>query len=83
MKFLHLNCRSLSSKWNEINKTLLCSELDVIVLSETWLHSNIQNSLIWNSDYKLFRLDRQACLPSGVVKKGGGLCMYVKNGITV
>lgn len=83
MKVLHLNCRSLLPKWDEINLTLLSSGFDVLVLSETWLHSNISDSLIHNKNYNLIRLDRKVTLPSGITKKGGGLCMYIRNNITI
>lgn len=83
MKFMHLNCRSLLPKWDEINQTLLKSGIDVLVLSETWLHANINDSLIYNENYKVYRLDRKVKLPSGVVKKGGGLCMFIRNNIKV
>lgn len=83
MKVLRLNCRRLLPKWDEINQTLLNSDIDVLVLSETWLHSSINDSLIYNEKYRLLRLDRMVTLPSGIIKKGGGLCMFVRNNITI
>lgn len=57
--------------------------MDVIIFTETWLHDRVLNCLITHPDYKLYRLDRQQKTPSGIVKKGGGICLFVKNGIEV
>lgn len=68
---------------DEVDSILLNSDLDVLVLSDTWLHKNVNNSLITNDNYTIFRSDRKTVLPSSIVKKGGGLCMYIRKGISV
>lgn len=59
------------------------SNFDVIVFTETWLHENVSSSLINNCDYTTLRLDRQTKVASGLVKKGGGLCIMIKKDITI
>lgn len=82
-KIAHLNTRSLLPKWGELSETILKSNFDVIILTETWLHHNISNSLINNSNYMALRLDRETKTSSGLVKKGGGICIFVRKGITI
>lgn len=78
MKILHLNVCSLLYKWEELNTTLLDSSIDVICLSETWLHTIINNSLIPTSDYNIFRVDRKTKNKTTTkAKRGGGLCVFV------
>lgn len=82
-KVIHLNVRSLLPKWAELSETILKSNFDVIIFTETWLHENINSSLIHSDEYMLFRLDRQTKIPSGLTKKGGGVCILVRKGISI
>lgn len=75
---MHINARSLLPIWEEINETFLNCSLDVVAITESWLHVNVQDSLVSRADYDLFRLDRQVCNANGSVKKGGGICIYSK-----
>lgn len=52
-------------------------------LTETWLHANVSDTLISNPRYNSTRLDRQTVLPSGTVKKGGGICIYTKSELSL
>ena len=53
-------------------KTLLTDQcLDALALNETRLDDNISNEDIHIDSYDLIRFDRS--------RKGGGVCMYVKN----
>lgn len=45
-------------------------------ISETWLHSLVNDNLISHSEYNIIRADRQ----SG--KRGGGLCCYVNKNLS-
>lgn len=47
---------------------------DMMGLSETWLHEYVDNNLISNTEYHQLRCDRKG-------KRGGGLCLYVKESI--
>lgn len=73
-KVVHMNVGSLLHNVDEINECFLDGALDVVVLTETWLHQNVSDTLIFNPDYTCTRLDRQTVLPSGVRKSGGGIC---------
>ena len=56
--------------------TELCNfAIDVAAVTETWLNSNVSSCELTISSYKLFRRDREG-------RKGGGLCIFVKDSIT-
>lgn len=83
IKLVHMNIRSLLPHFDELKYLLLTGDIDILVLGETWLHSRVPDSLINVDNYNLYRLERQVTLPSGNVKRGGGLCVYVKNSFCV
>lgn len=83
LKLIHLNIRSLLLNLDEVKNTLLDGSFDIIALTETWLHSQCCNSLLEVDGYKLFRQDRKTVTPGGRVKRGGGICLYVKNEFNV
>jgi len=71
-----MNCRSLLPKIDELK--LLCSNYNpnFIFCNETWLHSNIPDSLIEIGNYNLIRIDR-------AMKKGGGLCIFYRSDLQI
>lgn len=71
-KICHLNVRSVKNKTDELAILMNQHRIDVLTLSETWLHSSIQDVCIEIQGYKQHRLDR-----SVRNKKGGGLLVYV------
>ena len=73
VKMVHVNTRSLFGKLDQICNAF--SDMDVIVISETWLNPSIPDSSIAIPGFSIIRQDRN-CL-SG--KRGGGLCIYVKS----
>lgn len=68
----HLNIRSILPKRDQIQHLLTDSNLDFLALSETWLNSNIQTSMIDVPGYICHRKDRTS-------KKGGGVLFYVRD----
>lgn len=72
-KICHLNVRSLLPKFDLFNHEFLEDDLDVIGVSETWLHEIVNDNLISNPGYNLVRNDRRSD------KRGGGLCFYIKD----
>lgn len=50
-KLVHMNVRSLLRNLDEINGCFLVGALDAIVLTETWLHLNVSDTLIFNPNY--------------------------------
>lgn len=51
---------------------------DVIILSETWLHAAISDSLVNIPGYRMIRSDRLYTNSKGGFKTGGGICLYIK-----
>ena len=76
-KYVHLNCRSLYPKLSEIRETF--SNIDFLSLSETWLSDKYNDALLNISCMKLFRQDRSWINENGIVKKGGGIAIYVND----
>ena len=54
--------------------------LDIICLSETWLKPGIHSNYINIPGYNITRQDR-LWSENGILKKGGGICMYINNSI--
>lgn len=72
-KLLSWNIRSLYSKFNEFVAIIDKIQPLVICLWETWLTANLPDDWVAIDDYTLIRLDRCS------KRKGGGVCIYVKN----
>lgn len=83
IKVVHANIRSLLHNFDDIAVNLLNGLLDIVVLTESWLHENCADSLISVAGYKHYRLDRQTLSSNGSRKKGGGIIIYVKHGYSV
>ena len=78
----HVNIRSLWNKFEVVKQTILNSGLNFISFSESWLNSYITDNLIEILGYVYLRHDR-TWLENNTVKKGGGICCYVRNNICV
>lgn len=83
LKLMHVNARSLLQHFDELVVTFLDGYFDVVVFSESWLHANCTDSLIHVPGYSHYRHDRQVSTRSGVTKRGGGIIIYVRDGIEV
>lgn len=83
IKLVHLNAWSLIQHFDELAVTFLDGSFDIVILTESWLHLNCTDNLIHVHGYNLHRLDRQVTNLSGTVKRGGGIIVYVKQGIDV
>ena len=59
---------------------ILKEQPDIFNISETWLNRNILDKEIAIYGYTLIRYDRPLN-PDNTIKKGGGICTYVKEGI--
>lgn len=73
--------RSLIKHMEEVRVELLEGTGDIVILSESWLHSNVSDSLLHVDGYNCLRFDRQAEVAQGLVKKGGGICVYLKDNL--
>ena len=76
--FSHLNIRSMFNKLDTIHETFNNLNFEVITFSETWLSNYIPDNILTMQGYNIFRLDRN-WLENGQTKKGGGVCIYVKD----
>lgn len=75
--FLVANIRGgLTTKLDELQLLFISNNVDICVISETWLHDGINSDILQIADYSLFRLDRRGG------QQGGGLAVYVKQGIS-
>ena len=75
--FLIANIRGgLTTKLDELQLLLITNDVDICVISETWLHDGMNSDILQIADYSLFRLDRRGG------QQGGGLAVYVKQGIS-
>ena len=72
--FFLLNSRSLLPKLDELTALLSFKPIDIIAITESWLHELIDSSLLSINDYNLFRKDR-------ATGRGGGVCAYIKKDI--
>ena len=82
LHFMHLNIRSLfnKNKFDMFKQQMSQSNIDVLCLSETWLKRALPSNIINISGYTVTRLDR-SWEENGHIKKGGGICMYIKNNL--
>ena len=74
LSFIHQNIRGLQSNFEGLQATLANHNIDVITLSETHL-TNEPGELFSIDGYELITRNRT----NG---KGGGVCIYIKDGIT-
>ena len=78
----HLNCRSIFGDKDQFFLEIENSGIDCLTLSETWVHCDIPDSKLMVPGYQFIRNDRQALNIKGKVKAGGGLIVYLSDGIT-
>ena len=80
-KIVHLNCRSLFPKLTQID--VLFANIDVLCLTETWLHDSFTDDILSLDGKKLFRWDRSNGCHNGVYKsRGGGVACYLKSSLS-
>ena len=70
---IHLNCRSLLPKVDELRAVFDLSKPLFIAATETWLNNNIPDTEVNVNEYCIERNDRNS--------RGGGVALYIKNGM--
>ena len=59
--------------------------IDILGVSETWLNSSLDDNMLNIQNYNIIRNDRSwnddVTNTNSKVKRGGGVCMYIKNNI--
>lgn len=73
----HLNVRSVKNKMNELLIILNTLVPHILTLSETWLTSATEDTLLAIEGYSLYRLDRTQPENNPPIK-GGGLMTYIR-----
>ena len=74
LRIAHLNIRSLFPKLEMIKEHLLASNIDILLLSETWLKEVFPTELIEIEGYKITRFDRSIMTAGNNVKSGVYIC---------
>ena len=65
---VHINARSLLPKMDILRFWVSNADPDIIVVSESWLNSNVSDSDVNVFGYSVFRADR--------VRRGGGVAIF-------
>ena len=61
-----INARSLHAKIDKLQAFLLCKPVDIIAITESWLHDDIYDDLIAVKGFKIYRNDRFDSRDGGV-----------------
>ena len=77
------NLRSIVNKLDNFKTTIENLGHKIYCITETWLKSNIHDSLLHKDGYNLFRLDRKTLNKKGFIKRGGGILIYTDISINV
>ena len=72
---MHFNCRSLPQNFERIKESLIeiNNNFDIVALTETWLNENNKDDYVLDG-YEVCHIVRKN-------RKGGGVAVYIKNGI--
>ena len=81
LKMMFWNLRSLYNKFDTIKEEIGKLALDILNISETWLHNQMPDHFVNISNYSLVRNDRSLILHDGTIKRGGGICTYIRQGL--
>ena len=66
------NARSILPKLDELRLITSCVNADVCIITESWLHEEIDDALLHMNDSVIFRSDRKG-------RRGGGVCIWVNS----
>ena len=70
----HINAQSLLGSLEKVKLMLQDGKTDILCISETWLHPDIEDRFLAIQGYNLFRQD---------FGRGGGACIYVSQDLSV
>ena len=73
---VYWNVRSIVNKLEQIHQYISNNGIDVLCISETWMHERISDAQIKLKGYNLIRLDRKH---NNASTRGGGLCIFIKD----
>lgn len=72
------NIRGMRTKLQDIYTEVLSHNIDVLVITETWLHEGIFDAEIFDDRYHIFRRDRCSSNYYKSKKDGGGVLIAIK-----
>ena len=76
----HLNLQSFNNKLDLVKTEISILDFDVFTFSESWLHNQVDNSLLQIAGYDLLRQDRNwNDIPNAPPKRGGGIGAFIKS----
>ncbi len=70
LKVIYTNASSILPKFDELRDLISHEVPDILVITESWLNSDVLDSELHIEGFSLFRCDRSS-------RKGGGVLMYV------
>ena len=81
LKIVFWNAQSQVNKGDDVKDIITQNNLDILIIVESWLREEISDNFISINDYNLIRQDRCSTTDNNIIKKGGGICFYIKNTI--
>ena len=81
---IHMNCRSMINKHEELENVIRETDADLVCLTETWLDSSVPAQSFVPNGYKVIRKDRSNDFKQKYGRnKGGGVALLFKEQIKV
>ena len=74
----YTNLRSILNKREEMGILMGCSNLDIVAITESWAHSDVDDVELCFPGFNMFRKDRIR----GDKKRGGGILLYIRDTLT-
>ena len=82
LHIIHHNARSIKKDTDLFKFYIRHSEVGLYTVSETWLNEDIPDTIMGVHGYTLLRVDRNRLNLNGDSMEGGGVAVYIKDGIT-
>lgn len=77
LSFYYQNCRGLNSKVKEFSISVISSDYDAIILSESWLSPSVLSSELFSNDFFVYRCNRSSS--NSIKKHGRGVLIAIKS----
>lgn len=79
LSFYYQNCRGLRTKLHTLYMNVLMYNYDIIILTETWLTSDIFDNELIDSRYQVYRCDRNRAATGR--RDGGGVLIAIRRSL--
>ena len=74
---IYTNARSILSKLDELKLRMIQDNIDIVGITETWLHPDILDSELFINGYKMYRKDRKDFREA----RAGGVLLYIRDSL--